>query len=958
MRKKIQFTFIALCLAFVGLTPSARAQYYDYIEIAPNMAGCIGIDDRCFSQYIYTTAEMQNETNVLYALVLNRIISSASPTTTVTRNFRIYLGYSQSATFANTHDWVPMSNLTKVFGGEVHFEPGGVWDTIVFDEPFFYNPLDGNLVLTIEDNSPEVLTQVVFLQSHAVANEPNVFAYARSTTTDMFPWNITNTTATLNYLRPNVRFMTIDCPQRPYPVKSSPITQSFSTNYKDVEVDWRMLNEQGCYWDVANSCATVYNTTSDEHTNSLVSPFLIVNNNNFGRVSFRAKGDAGSTLLVQVRCSAHADWRVAKTITDMSSSWNNYSVELTSGETMQVMLTVVGEGSASIDDITIESVAPYHSSSTTNWYTCMMYEEMNGSMQYSHGIANFNLNSMTTSRLTQSYPDNDDAVAVEYANGYVYMITAARSDYYLYRIPMGSNGNLNSEPEYIAELERFGYYVDMAYDSVNRVMYTLHRYDGIYTIDLATGEEELFMSLDDDEDGSLACFALQSPNVMYGMSDCDNAKLIRVDLNTQTMTVVAETGCAITREDNKAQGLAFDQNTGELVWVHNGQAEKEYGIYTIDVNNGTVHYLGKLNNGDAETSCLFMLPVEQPFDVLSTRTWYGNLYYPDNVDNFLSGKFVNFTMQNTNQYNTTNDNMTPYIEGSMSAVISSVLINDTIYYATIHSDNSGEISFSSLYKIPFNNGNPQPNTATLIKQYEITMTLSGLAYTSDDRLIAIGSILSATGTYSYLFSIDRSTGEATTFPLMAEVRGLALSNDGRGYTTNYDLSEILSINLATGESVTYTTGISNDASTCLFVDPVTDELFFTTLDDDFITTIYKLVIDANGSSRVGRVGTMTYGEWGALFGVFTTPHTERIDNATSDVSVCIYPNPATERINVSSEGNITMLQIYSLNGSLQRIEGRNFGNNAAIDVTGLASGTYLLHITTDKGSTTKRIIVK
>ena len=145
-----------------------------------------------------------------------------------------------------------------------------------------------------------------------------------------------------------------------------------------------------------------------------------------------------------------------------------------------------------------------------------MYEEMNGSMQYSHGIANFNLNSMTTSRLTHSYPDNDDAVAVEYANGYVYMITAARSDYYLYRIPMGSDGNLNSEPEYIAELERFGYYVDMAYDSVNRVMYTLHRYDG---------------------------------------------------------------------------------------------------IYTIDVNNGTVHYLGKLDNGNAESSCLFMLPVAQPFDV-------------------------------------------------------------------------------------------------------------------------------------------------------------------------------------------------------------------------------------------------------------------------------------------------------------------------------------------------------
>lgn len=70
-----------------------------------------------------------------------------------------------------------MGNLTKVFGGEVHFEPGGVWDTIVFDEPFFYNPLDGNLVLTIEDNTPEVLSRVVFLQSHAVANEPNVFAY-------------------------------------------------------------------------------------------------------------------------------------------------------------------------------------------------------------------------------------------------------------------------------------------------------------------------------------------------------------------------------------------------------------------------------------------------------------------------------------------------------------------------------------------------------------------------------------------------------------------------------------------------------------------------------------------------------------------------------------------------------------------------------------------------------------
>ncbi len=948
MKKQLLIKSIALVIALFALTPMSKAQELDYIEIAPNNLASIGINCKTYSQEIYTAEEMGNETNLLYALILNRINSSTSPTNTVVRNMRIYLGHRSTSTFSNENDWTPMSDLTKVFGGEVTFVPGMQWDTIVFDQPFFYSPIEGNLVLVIEDNSPELLQNVLHIQSHVVSDHSNVLAYKESGVTDMFPWTITNSSATLGYFRHNVRFMVVEPPARPYSEHNTTISESFSTNYRDVEVDWRLINEQGCYWNVANSCATVVNTTGEEHANSIESPFLMLgNDNNYGRVSFRAKGaGSGSSISVELRCTPYSDWRVAKTITGIGSSWSDYSVDLTSGEKMQVRIVVTGTNSVSIDDISIESLMRNANSSTTEWYTFMRFVNDDGSSYYDYGIAKFDLNTMSiTSRLTESTPYSDDVMAAEYADGYVYFITTSRSESYLYRIPMS---NPDADPENIAELERYVDYVDMAYDSINHIMYTLHRYDGIYTIDLATGEEELFMYLDDDEEGSLSCFALQSPTVMYGMSDCENARLIRLDLNTLSMSVVAETGCAI--HEDISQGLAFDQNSGELIWIHNGSAYKEYGIYSIDVNTGVFSYLGKLNGG-AQTSSLFMLPVEQPVEVLSTRTWYGNLYYNTSSLSLMESQFVDFTMQNLSDFGSSTDNLTPNDPQYISAVLASAYVNDTIYYVTMSTTLDEETAFFSLYKTPFNGGHP--STGTLIRQYD-DVFFTGLAFNQvDGKLYAMTIMDSPTNPYTSFCEVDRTTGHLMAQPTNQPFSCLAIDKYGVNYTYSYEGGVVVFSN--NGITNYYPLGGNNLDPLCLFIDPNTDEIFFTVSND----YIYKLVIDDNGSSHAAQIGNIAYGrDMGVLTGVFTTPQSQAVDIVAENVGVCVYPNPSSDIVNVSADGNISMIQIYSINGSLQRIEGRQFGNSASIDINGLAAGTYLIRIATDKGTATKRLMVK
>ena len=70
---------------------------------------------------------------------------------------------------------------------------------------------------------------------------------------------------------------------------------------------------------------------------------------------------------------------------------------------------------------------------------------------------------------------------------------------------------------------------------------------------------------------------------------------------------------------------------------------------------------------------------------------------------------------------------------------------------------------------------------------------------------------------------------------------------------------------------------------------------------------------------------------------------------TSNMSV--FPNPATDVLNISTENQLEKVSIFSVNGALVKID-----TQSAINVSNLDKGMYLLTVQTDKGITQIRFI--
>ena len=64
----------------------------------------------------------------------------------------IYMGHTTKTLFADDDDWVPTSQMVKVFDGMVNIPAGPVWIEIELDTPFLYNNAD-NLVIAVDENT-------------------------------------------------------------------------------------------------------------------------------------------------------------------------------------------------------------------------------------------------------------------------------------------------------------------------------------------------------------------------------------------------------------------------------------------------------------------------------------------------------------------------------------------------------------------------------------------------------------------------------------------------------------------------------------------------------------------------------------------------------------------------------------------------------------------------------------
>ena len=96
------------------------------------------------TQQIYTAAEL-GEAGMITS------VDFKNGGSTQTRNIDVYMVYTEDSAFASTTSWITATTANLVFSGNVTFT-AGVWTTITFDNPFFYNGTS-NVALIVDDNT-------------------------------------------------------------------------------------------------------------------------------------------------------------------------------------------------------------------------------------------------------------------------------------------------------------------------------------------------------------------------------------------------------------------------------------------------------------------------------------------------------------------------------------------------------------------------------------------------------------------------------------------------------------------------------------------------------------------------------------------------------------------------------------------------------------------------------------
>ncbi|MDD3893059.1 MAG: CARDB domain-containing protein [Bacteroidales bacterium] len=79
--------------------------------------------------------------------------------------WNVYMGHTPKTVFESTTDWIPFSELTEVFNGEIEFETAvDNWIEITLSTPFAYDNTN-NLVIAVDENTPGYSSLPKFLET-------------------------------------------------------------------------------------------------------------------------------------------------------------------------------------------------------------------------------------------------------------------------------------------------------------------------------------------------------------------------------------------------------------------------------------------------------------------------------------------------------------------------------------------------------------------------------------------------------------------------------------------------------------------------------------------------------------------------------------------------------------------------------------------------------------------------
>ncbi len=161
-----------------------------------------------YSQTIYPQASINLDTKRIEKI---SYYWNGAGVGTNTGGWTVYMGHTSATEFASTTDWIPLTELTQVFTGNVPIPATAGWIEIPLHTPFIYNNID-NLVIAVDENTSGYDASGRYFYTTGTGTNSVSIRYQNDSTN---PDPATPPTGTLVSAYPNIRMQLGDIPTGP-----------------------------------------------------------------------------------------------------------------------------------------------------------------------------------------------------------------------------------------------------------------------------------------------------------------------------------------------------------------------------------------------------------------------------------------------------------------------------------------------------------------------------------------------------------------------------------------------------------------------------------------------------------------------------------------------------------------------------------------------------------------------
>jgi hypothetical protein len=114
-------------------------------------------------------------------------------------------------------------------------------------------------------------------------------------------------------------------------------------------------------------------------------------------------------------------------------------------------------------------------------------------------------------------------------------------------------------------------------------------------------------------------------------------------------------------------------------------------------------------------------------------------------------------------------------------------------------------------------------------------------------------------------------------------------------------------------------------------------------------------VKVNGETFEGS----SYTAWWGKLAITDAEDTTTSISALEKVDLKIYPNPASDQLNIESgSGDISAIEFYDLTGKLVKTEYVNHTHFTTINISELTNGVYLINTVGDASAKLQKLIVR